>query len=70
MYAHSPPSEQPRSFEAGVWLQGGGSFIQVNTTLIEGVDPLSIKLALRTFTANGLVLAVYNLNMTQVHVYT
>ena len=58
--------ELPRAFETGAWLQGGGSYVQVTTSLIAGMSPLSIQLSFRTFATDGLVLAAYSEDLVQV----
>ena len=61
-----PPSEVARTLETGVWLQGGESYLQVVNSLIEGASPLSISLEFRTFSANGLLVALFSQDMAQV----
>jgi hypothetical protein len=60
-----PPSEVARRLETGVWLQGGGSYVQVVNSLIEGASPLSTTLEFRTFSAEGLLLALFSEDMAQ-----
>ena len=49
-----------------MWLQGGGSYVQVVNSLIEGASPLSTTLEFRTFSAEGLLLALFSEDMAQV----
>lgn len=52
--------------ETGAWLQGGGSYVQVVSSLITGASPLIIELEFRTFASDGLLMIVYSDNMDQV----
>ena len=61
-----PPSEVARTLETGVWLLGGGSYVQVVNSLIEGASPLSITLEFRTYSAEGLLLGLFSEDMAQV----
>lgn len=63
---HRPPSEAPRQLEVGVWLRGGGSYVQVVTPQIVGASSLSIQLSFRTFAPEGVLLALYSDDMAQV----
>ena len=44
--------------------------MQVTTSLIAGMSPLSIQLSFRTFATDGLVLAAYSEDMVQVGGYS
>ena len=67
-FVSRPAFEVARQLETGVWLQGGGSYVQVVSSLIEGASSLSILIEFRTFFADGLLIALYSQDMAQVRI--
>ncbi len=57
MHSHCrPPADLPRAFETGVWLQGAGSFLALNSARLSLDGGVSVSLSFRTLKPSGTIL--------------
>ncbi len=63
-YVHNrPPAELPRIFERGVWLQGGGSYLALNSVPLNLGGGISFSLSFRSLSPSGTIFYLTDNNL-------